>query len=149
MKTLENSISRNHTSQIVEVQECDDPAMKKTLSERLIECRQERGWKKSELQRRAGLKSSSTLTELEKGTLLNSPQLPAIAAALGVEVLWLQSERGMKYRTGTPQFSDLATEAATIIDRMPEHIQRRLLHYLRVEQEMYESVPSEKTPPPR
>jgi len=39
----------------------------KTLAERLIAAREEKGWKKAELRRQAGLKSPSTLTELEKG----------------------------------------------------------------------------------
>ena len=68
-----------------------------TLSERLIEARTDKGWSKAELKRAAGLKSASTLPELENGSRTESPQLPVIAAALGVSVLWLQHNRGGKY----------------------------------------------------
>ena len=74
--------------------------MKKTLGERLKEAREDKGWSKADLRRQAGLKSPSTLTELEKGDRTESPQLPLIAAALGVEVLWLQHEIGPKHRDG-------------------------------------------------
>ena len=68
-----------------------------TLSERLIEARTDKGWNKAELRRAANLKSPSTLTELENGSRTESPQLPIIAAALGVSVLWLQHNRGGKH----------------------------------------------------
>lgn len=70
----------------------------RTLAERLIEAREEKGWKKSDLMRAAKLKSPSTLTELESGKRTESPQLPVIAEALGVEVIWLQLGRGQKYK---------------------------------------------------
>ncbi len=75
------------------MQGCDHYKMEKsllTLAERLIDARESKGWKKSDLRREAGLKSPSTLTELEDGSRTESPQLPKIAKALGVEVLWLQ-----------------------------------------------------------
>lgn len=68
-----------------------------SLGERLAAVRKEKGWKKSELQRRAGLKSPSTLTELENGTIVHSPQLPEIAECLGVTSYWLKTGRGHKY----------------------------------------------------
>jgi transcriptional regulator with XRE-family HTH domain len=70
----------------------------KTLAERLKEAREDKGWKKADLMRAAGINSRSTLTQLENGTIFKSPQLPSIAAALGVEVLWLQLGRGQKRR---------------------------------------------------
>ncbi|WP_434513803.1 S24 family peptidase [Dechloromonas sp. ARDL1] len=69
-----------------------------TLRDRLIDARDRLGWKKSDLRRAAGLKSASTLTELENGTIKDSPQLPTIAYALGVEVLWLQHGIGPRER---------------------------------------------------
>lgn len=68
-----------------------------TLAERLIEAREDLGWKKSDLRRAAKIKSASTLTEIESGKRTESPQLPTIASALGVSVLWLQHGRGSKY----------------------------------------------------
>lgn len=70
----------------------------KNLAERLVDAREKKGWKKADLQRAAKLKSPSTLTELENGSRTESPQLPVIADALGVEVLWLQHGRGARYR---------------------------------------------------
>ncbi|KFB68881.1 XRE family transcriptional regulator [Candidatus Accumulibacter vicinus] len=71
-----------------------------TLAERLREARSAKGWSKAELMRRAGLRSASTLSEMENGEIHDSPQLPAIADALGVEVLWLQQGRGPRARKG-------------------------------------------------
>lgn len=97
------SISRNPTLRQVELQVRHDSTMR-TLAERLIEAREDKGWKKSDLLRAAKLKSPSTLTELESGKRKESPQLPVIADALGVEVLWLQHERGPKKRAVTSVF---------------------------------------------
>lgn len=68
------------------------------LADRLIEARTDKGWTKADLRREARLKSPSTLTELENGSRTQSPQLPVIASALGVEVLWLQHGTGPKHR---------------------------------------------------
>ena len=67
------------------------------LANRLIAVREEKGWKKSDLKRAAGLKSPSTLTDLESGRATQSPQIPQIADALGVNALWLMTGRGEKY----------------------------------------------------
>lgn len=76
--------------------------MLNTLADRLKACREEIGMTKAELRRRAGIRSASTLTELEKGEIQDSAQLPAVAEALGVEVLWLQQGRGPKRRNQIP-----------------------------------------------
>lgn len=114
----------------------------KTLAERLIEAREEKGWKKAELKRRAGVKSPSTLTELEDGTLKNSPQLPAIADALGVEVLWLQQGRGPKYKTRAeaPTLDVLTVPVFPL--RCPEC--GEVSHKSFVELEMYDRLPCGK-----
>ena len=70
----------------VEMQECEHGNME-NLATRLIQARQAKGWKKADLKRAAKLKSPSTLTELESGRRTQSPQLPVIAAALGVDVM--------------------------------------------------------------
>lgn len=79
------------------MQACDDAQMS-TLAERLKEAREDKGWRKADLQRAAKIKSASTLTDLEKGAT-ESPQLGKIAEALGVNVLWLQYGRGPKYQS--------------------------------------------------
>lgn len=94
-----------------------------TLAERLIEAREAKGWKKSDLMRAAKLKSPSTLTELESGRRSESPQLPVIAEALGVEVIWLQHGRGPKFRNETPKdaprrLSEVAVAAFTADERL-------------------------------
>ena len=92
------SDSRKHSIGLSEPQQCDH--LKMTLAQRLKEVREEKGWTKADLRRASGIKSPSTLTELENGTSTESPQLPLIANALGVEVLWLQHGKGPKSRPG-------------------------------------------------
>lgn len=65
-----------------------------TVGERVRIARKMRGWSKAELRRMANLKSASTLTELESGAISKTHQLPEIAHALGVDVLWLQTGVG-------------------------------------------------------
>jgi len=91
----------DHTFPLVEPQAFDNPNMS-TLAERLRTAREEAGLSKAELGRKAGVRSASTLTELERGEVKDSAQLPAIAEVLGVDVLWLQHGRGPKRRSPTP-----------------------------------------------
>lgn len=49
-----------------------------------------------ELAEKVGIKQP-TLSELENGDSAGSAYLPLIAAALGVNALWLQSGKGAKY----------------------------------------------------
>ena len=90
------------------------------------------GWNKAELRRRAGLKSPSTLTELESGVITQSPQLPAIANALGVEVLWLQYGRGPRRRGTQIPTGPIASQIADIIDPLPHAQQIELLHFVKL-----------------
>jgi transcriptional regulator with XRE-family HTH domain len=76
-----------------------------TLAERVIQERTAKGWRKVDLLRAAKIKNASVLTAIEQGTSLHSPQLPAIAHALGVDVLWLQTGKGHKY-PGRPSVAD-------------------------------------------
>ena len=112
-----------------------------SLAERLKECREELGWKKSELRRRAGLRSASTLTSLEKGETVESPQLGAIADALGVEVMWLQHGKGPKQK-GSPnpatQFSENALHVAKLIDSLPKELSAKVVHYAGVVKSMHD-----------
>jgi transcriptional regulator with XRE-family HTH domain len=68
-----------------------------TLAERLKESRIDKGWRKSDLVRAAGISSPSTVTEIESGKRTNSPQLSKLADALGVEAMWLQFGIGPKF----------------------------------------------------
>lgn len=94
----------------------------RTLAERLIEAREEKGWKKSDLMRAAKLKSPSTLTELESGKRTESPQLPVIAEALGVEVIWLQHGRGHKTKKPTAKESERRLSAVSSVAFTPDEI---------------------------
>ena len=131
MTNLEVSTNRNYTLRQIETQECDYSNMS-TLAERLIEAREKKGWKKSELKRRAGLRSPSTLTELENGTITQSPQLPAIANALGVEVLWLQHGRGPKHKSQSVDPGPIAEEVARMVEEMDLDHQTEILHFIRL-----------------
>jgi transcriptional regulator with XRE-family HTH domain len=86
----------------VEKQECEHANME-NLAKRLIQAREDKGWSKADLKRAAKLKSPSTLTEIENGKRTESPQLAVIAAALGVEVLWLQHGIGPKSKDDNTQ----------------------------------------------
>ena len=112
-----------------------------SLAERLKECREEVGWKKSELRRRAGLRSASTLTSLEKGETVESPQLGAIADALGVEVMWLQYGKGPKQK-GSPnpatQLSESALQVARLIDSLPKELSEKVVHYAGIIQSLHD-----------
>lgn len=72
----------------------------KTLADRLKARREELGMTKAGLRRAAGLKSPSTLTELENGTIVHTPQLPEIARALGVTPFWLKTGKGHRLEEG-------------------------------------------------
>jgi len=65
-----------------------------TLGERLKTCREAMKLKQGELAARAGLRNQSIIGMLEIGERKQSSHLPAIASALGVNVLWLQYGRG-------------------------------------------------------
>lgn len=132
----EISISRNHRLRPVEMQECDYSNMENelvTLADRLVDAREKLGWKKADLRRAAGLKSASTLTELENGTITESPQLPKIAYALGVEVLWLQHGTGQRARRNLEEqnqpaaLSSLALQLAYAVNDLPEQFQAALM----------------------
>ena len=70
----------------------------KTISERLLEAyRESRFSSYAELSRAAGLKSASTVSDLMRGrTHSESPSLPMLAYALGVNPIWLQHGKGNK-----------------------------------------------------
>lgn len=87
---VEHSTIRQNESQV------EDDSPMQTFAERLKNCREEKGLTKKALAKLAGVKSPSTLTEMENGENHNSPQIPAIANALGVEALWLQHGAGPK-----------------------------------------------------
>lgn len=107
-----------------------------TLSDRLIDAREKLGWKKADLRRAAGLKSASTLTELENGTITESPQLPKIANALAVEVLWLQHGTGPRTRRdpvekkSQEELPPLALEIANAAKNLPEEFQAALMQII-------------------
>jgi transcriptional regulator with XRE-family HTH domain len=84
----------------------------KTLAERLRETREAKGWRKVDLQRAAKIHSPSTLTDLESGKAIHSPQLPAIAEALGVDVMWLKTGKTQAIKV----IATVATDPATTED---------------------------------
>lgn len=132
------STSRNITLRHVETQVMDNQTMM-TLAQRLTNTREEKGLSKADLRRLAGLKSPSTLTELESGQRTESPQLPKIAAALGVEVMWLQHGTGPKRRKDIALAASTAAEIAALANELPPKQQAELLHYLRFAKLLRES----------
>ena len=67
-----------------------------TIGTRVRTARIEAGISQKELADKIGVKQP-TISQLEKGGSAGSAHLPAIAAALGVHALWLQTEKGPKY----------------------------------------------------
>ena len=67
-----------------------------TIGQRIKAARLEAGIRQQELAAKVGIKQP-TLSELENGDSSGSSYLPAIAAALGLNALWLQTEKGPKY----------------------------------------------------
>lgn len=88
--------------------------MKTTVAERLKESRKEVGLTQAELTKKARLKNQSIIGSLESGHRGTSSRLPAIAAALGVEPLWLAEGRGPKHAPsplpGTGQLFEGSTD---------------------------------------
>jgi len=68
-----------------------------SLATRLLAARTEAGLTQTELARAAGLKNQSIVGSLESGYRKNSSHTPALAAALGVNALWLADGRGPRY----------------------------------------------------
>lgn len=103
-----------------------------SLAKRLKEAREDKEWRKVDLMRAAKLKSASTLTELENETITESPQIPAIAEALGVEVMWLKYGKGQKHRPASKDIdiSETAFKIAVAVNAMPPEYQTALLHLI-------------------
>ncbi len=72
----------------------DNPRM--NIGERVRLARIAANVSQSALGRRVGM-TQAAISQLETGASSNSTILPAIAFALGVNALWLYSERGPKY----------------------------------------------------
>lgn len=106
------------------------------------------GWSKADLRRAAKIKSFSTLSEIFTKGRTESPQLPAIASALGVEVIWLQSGRGPKFRNNEPvkTYSNIALSVAELTEQLTPADQVKLLNYLQTRIEL-DQKPAHLEPP--
>lgn len=67
-----------------------------TIGHRIKEARLAAGMTQKELGKKVGI-TQPTISELEGGDSAGSGYLPSIAAALGLNALWLESEKGPKY----------------------------------------------------
>jgi transcriptional regulator with XRE-family HTH domain len=67
-----------------------------TIGERIRSTRKEIGMGQTELGKKAGM-SQSALSEVENGDSASTSKLPSIAAALGVNALWLETGKGPKH----------------------------------------------------
>jgi transcriptional regulator with XRE-family HTH domain len=127
----------------------------KNLSERLKSARDEKGWRKADLMRAAGLKSASTLTDLETSKAIHSPQLPKIAAALGVNVLWLQHGTGDRYalpaRSAEPMMepsnNDPISSALNELERLRPT--KAALFMAQILDALQEAIDQQTTAPPK
>jgi SOS-response transcriptional repressor LexA len=70
--------------------------MKLTFGTRLKQARREAGLTQKELATKAGIKQA-TISELENDKYQGSAFAPQLAAALGVNALWLANEKGLKH----------------------------------------------------
>lgn len=80
----------------------------KTLAERLVSARSEKGLTQDQLAKAAGIKNQSTIGMLESGERRRSSYLAEIAEVLGVRAFWLATGRGPKYSAtiGQPLLRD-------------------------------------------
>jgi len=72
-----------------------------TLGARIVYWRQRRGWDRSELAKRAKI-PYSTLAGIEDGDQKTSTKVPQIAAALGLNPVYLATDRGDPEGTAPP-----------------------------------------------
>lgn len=73
-----------------------------TLAERIKLCREEKQISQAQLAKLSGIANQSIVGMLETGARKKTSHLPAIARALGVEVLWLQYGEGARRRADAP-----------------------------------------------
>ncbi|MDY0072963.1 MAG: S24 family peptidase [Thauera sp.] len=85
------------------------------LSTRLAAARAEAGLTQTELARAAGLKNQSIVGSLESGYRKSSSYTPALAAALGVNALWLAEGRGPRFPSDPPEPRPIIEAADTPI----------------------------------
>ena len=71
-----------------------------TVGSRIVEAREAKGWKRPKLAEEAGV-PYPTLAGLENGDQQTSSWIPAIAAATGVNALWLASGKGSMHEPAT------------------------------------------------
>lgn len=75
---------------------CKNHRMAMTLRARIKTTRKLLGLTQAQLAKNAGLKNQSIVGMLESGDHMASVHLPALAKALGVNVIWLQTGEGQK-----------------------------------------------------
>lgn len=111
-----------------------------SIGERLRQRRDEVGWTKAHLTRLAGLRTHTTISEIESGKSKDSPQIAQIAAALGVEAIWLQFGTGAKLKgeRSVPTMSEIAIVSAKAIDSLPQALQKKILKYIQLTKNIHE-----------
>ena len=111
-----------------------------SLSERLKYARERAGLKQTELANLAGCKQA-TISKIERGTILASAALPALANALGCNAYWLEQgvnepawatieKRTLMMPTGenATQLSPLAYKLGQEFDLVAPSLQARAAH---------------------
>jgi SOS-response transcriptional repressor LexA len=86
---------------------------KMTFGVRLRQARREAGLTQTQLGKKAGIEQG-TISELENDKYSGSAFTPQLAAALGVNALWLATEKGPKHNLNTPDGSNNAPESGEI-----------------------------------
>jgi transcriptional regulator with XRE-family HTH domain len=88
--------------------------MKTTFGKRLKLARKEAGLTQKALATKAGIKQA-TVSELENDKYHGSAYAPQLAAALGVNALWLANERGLKHILGNGDAPITAPKEGVIV----------------------------------
>lgn len=94
--------------------------MKTTFGHRLKQARKEAGLTQKELATKAGIKQA-TISELENDKYHGSAFAPQLAAALGVNALWLANEKGLKHTLANNDRPITDPNAGLIVKSTPEH----------------------------
>lgn len=94
--------------------------MKMTFGQRLKQARKESGLTQKALAAKSGI-AQPTISEMESDKYQGSAFAAQLAAALGVNALWLANERGGKHEKNIPDASISAPNSGVIVKSPGEH----------------------------
>jgi transcriptional regulator with XRE-family HTH domain len=119
----------------------------KTLGERIVYWREKRGWDRRELARRAKI-PYSTLAGIEEGEQKTSTKTPQIATALGLNSLYLATDKGDPEAGATVLVEDewpFPFPRETLVDLDPNELELAGLKFQKIIEEIRANRPKQRT----